>query len=309
MTSTHDSYAGHAHQLMAGPRLVATLDRDPMLPGDEADPLDTLHALSVVGTGHEPLFDWLVNAAAVELHAAVAFISLVDENRLWFEAISGENHTAWAPRPGSLCEWVLYRGAFLQVPDLTTDPCFADGAMAAAGLVSYASAPILGVDGQPVGSLAVLDFWPRWLTRDERYRLEQLAELATGQLQLRQIRSRTSALDSNAELDELAGRRRSKRMAPPATFIEAAEADLDLSHGMLDRSWPTGQRRGPVPRRADIAAATVLSRLRLLGLSLVVVELAEPSPGRDMQPEGRRRIRRRSRRRPSVAPLRKGRST
>ena len=240
------------------------------LRSDEADRLASLRALEVLDTGREAVFDWLAGLTASQLQAPVAMISLVDEDRLYFKAVIGGDQS-WAPRAGSICEWVVYRADFYEVPDAETDPRFVDGPMAAAGLTSYAGAPIFSSDGKPVGSLCVLDTKPRWLSTAERHRLVQMAELVTGQLHLRSARLQhhpseqvvdpstdlrrammtgailpyyqpiVSLLDGRTVACEALARWRhpTQGLLSPAAFLDIAGRDnliVDLDFRILDRS-------------------------------------------------------------------------
>jgi EAL domain-containing protein (putative c-di-GMP-specific phosphodiesterase class I) len=164
---------------------------------DEPARLASLQDLGVLDTRREPVFDWLVDLAASTLHVPLAMISLVDENRLWFKAVSGDSVSETA-RAGSMCDWVVARNTLFEVADVVEDARFDSGAMAAAGLRSYAGAPIFGLDGQPVGALCVLDTRARRLNEGERQQLEQIADLVTGQLHLKQLRAKSTA-DAAAE--------------------------------------------------------------------------------------------------------------
>ncbi|MDX6254624.1 MAG: hypothetical protein QOJ11_958 [Frankiales bacterium] len=238
------------------------------LRADEVERLTSLRALAVVGTPREPVFDWLAGLTAGQLQAPVAIISLVDQDELFFKATIGIERTG-APRAGSLSEWVVFRAGFFEVPDVAADPRFADSPMAATGMSAFAGAPIFSADGQPVGSLCILDTKPRTLTDDERHRLEQLAELVAGQLHLRQARAGTPRLseDPSSELrrammtgallpyyqpivsmvdgvtvgcEALARWRHPiQGLLSPAAFLEIAERDnliVDLDFRILDRS-------------------------------------------------------------------------
>jgi EAL domain-containing protein (putative c-di-GMP-specific phosphodiesterase class I) len=240
----------------------------PVLLVDEAKRLASLRELEVVDTEREPVFDWLAGLTASQLRAPVAIISLLDHDQLFFKAVIGLEGTG-APRAGSICEWVVAQGGFFEVPDAAADPRFADGAMAAAGMSSYAGAPIFSADGQPVGSLCVLDSKPRRLTPVERHRLEQLAELVTGQLYLRQARAEkanpvedpssalqrammtgallpyyqpiVTMLDGRTVGCEALARWKhpTQGLLSPAAFLEIAERDnliVDLDFRILDRS-------------------------------------------------------------------------
>ncbi|BEP16195.1 hypothetical protein acdb102_45060 [Acidothermaceae bacterium B102] len=159
---------------------------------DEGLRLASLRRLGALEVPAEPVFDWLAQLAATTLHAPLAMITLVDEDRLWVRA-SSQPMLAHYPRAGSMCEQVVEPGGWFEVRDAEDDRRFMGGAMAAAGLHSYSGTPIYGVDGRPVGALCVLDDHPRQLSESERGQLEQIADLVTGQLHLTQWRAKALA--------------------------------------------------------------------------------------------------------------------
>jgi GAF domain len=314
MTLTKDPFDGRTYQ--RGLHLVAPLDPGTLSRNDVAEQLHTVHALSVAGTRRDPVFDLLADLTASQLNAPVAIVSLVDEDRLWFEAMFGLEGSS-NPPTGLSCDWVAYRGGFFEVPDVATDPRFADGTVARAGLISYAGMPIFGVDGHPVGSLVVLNIRPRWLTSDERRRLGQMAALVNGHLHLRHARGHqkpaagTSHWNDEPMLslpdaetvgsDALARwRHRTGERVPEEAFFDVAERNdpvLDLARpddphvtaqdDRLSDEYLTANVADLVPPRIETAVATVMNRLRELGFSPVLVDAAEtPPPDRHLSRPG-----------------------
>jgi hypothetical protein len=314
-----------------GLRLVAPLDPATLSSSHETEQPHSLHALSIAGTRRDPVFQLLAGLTATNLNAQVAIVSLVDEDRMWYQAMFGAAGTT-NPAPGLSCDWVVYRGSFFEVPDVASDARFADGAVARAGLNSYAGTPIFGVDGQPAGSLVVLNLQPRRLTRDERRRLQQMAELVTGQLQLRRAhRDETwaDAMDDGPDQTTLAmldartssydalarWKHRTGEQLPDAALRDIAQRDelvLDLDRSVLDSSCQgdvdilddvrvtlednvqedtaaSADVHDLVFAHIETAATNVMSRLRRLGFSTVMVDMGNhESPVRNttLSPKG-----------------------
>ena len=227
----------------------------------------SLYRLSLLDTPSDPTFDWLVDLAVDRLGASAAGLGLVDGDRVWRKAKVGLR--AETPRAGSLCDWVVSHGRYLEVDDIRTDLRFRHSEMASAGMRSYAGAPVSGVDGLPVGVVCALHTRPGGMP-GAREELERVAELATGLLHLGHWRSeRRTGPASRAsrdlrravnggellpfyqpivDLDDLATvgcealarwDHPTRGWLPPAAFLELAERDdlvLELDQLMLERA-------------------------------------------------------------------------
>jgi signal transduction histidine kinase len=81
------------------------------------------------------------------------------------------------PRATSFCSYAIESGQYVEVPDATADPRFANtsAVLGPAHIRFYAGHPIAAPSGHLVGTLCVLDRVPRRLTERQR---EQLGELA-----------------------------------------------------------------------------------------------------------------------------------
>ena len=93
----------------------------------------------------------------------IAFISLVDVDRVWLKSKSGldANET---PRDIAFCSYTVLpeNPEVFVIPNMTTDPRFANNPLVAgpaAHLRFYAGAAII-VDGARLGSLCILDVVP-----------------------------------------------------------------------------------------------------------------------------------------------------
>lgn len=147
--------------------------------------LANLHRLSAVRAsglldGHDRArLDDLTQAASDQLAAPMAFMSIVDEDRIVFagaSGISGELAETRQNTPGaSYCPYVAASDDVLVVSDSLTDPVFAHHpATTDAGVRAYLGVPLRHAD-QCIGSFCVVDTKPRAWTDDDLANLQRLA--------------------------------------------------------------------------------------------------------------------------------------
>jgi diguanylate cyclase (GGDEF)-like protein/PAS domain S-box-containing protein len=147
------------------------------LPPNENQRLARLHALKMLDTEPEEIFDSLVYAAAGLCEVPIATISVLDEHRQWFKAVIGLDYRE-TPRSQAMSVHVVRSGEAMVVPDMTKDPrCAANPLVIGDPHVRfYAAAPITLSDGHTIGALCVLDTAPRDL---HDHQVRTLCHLAT----------------------------------------------------------------------------------------------------------------------------------
>ena len=97
-------------------------------PGDGCDEAARLAALrdhEILDTPPEEQFDDLVRLAAQVCGTPIAAISLVDEHRQWFKAITGLDVTE-TPREVAFCAHTILQADLMTVPNAEADARFAD---------------------------------------------------------------------------------------------------------------------------------------------------------------------------------------
>ncbi len=159
---------------------------EPRQPMDEAERIEALHALHIVGSPPEARFDRLTRVAAGALRAEMAYISFIDRDMEWFKAAHG-----WPvrqiPRNDSLGAHAILQSAPLAVEDLAQDDRFSDAPLCKdVGVRAYAAHPIRGPAGGQIGVLAVMQRSKRCFSKGELAALQDLAALAEDELALRQ---------------------------------------------------------------------------------------------------------------------------
>lgn len=147
-----------------------------------------LHAADILDTPREEAFDEIAQLAAATLHAPIAVVNFVAEDRQWFKAEVGIGVDE-LPLDVSICRHAILEQDMLVVPDLTRDQRFDGNPLVHVedGLRFYAGALISDASGLPLGTVCVLDRVPRpqGLTESEKLTLRVLARQVTTQIALR----------------------------------------------------------------------------------------------------------------------------
>lgn len=153
---------------------------------DEAARLKALHAYHILDTDPEQVFDDLTLLASQVCGTPIALITLVDENRQWFKSRIGID-VQETERSISFCAHVIQQQGLFVVPDTMTDGRFRNNPMVVNDphIRFYAGAPLLTRDGDPLGTICVVDSRPRTLTDGQRAALNALRRQAETQLELR----------------------------------------------------------------------------------------------------------------------------
>jgi diguanylate cyclase (GGDEF)-like protein len=156
------------------------------LPTDEYARLLDLASYDILDTPREAAFDRIARLAAHLLRTRVAVINFVDQDRQWGKAAVGLEDTT-APRQDSFCAWTILQDGPLVVENARTDPRFADNPMVVGEphIHMYAGTPLTTPAGHRIGTLCVTDDRPHPLTPADLQALQDLAELAVSELELR----------------------------------------------------------------------------------------------------------------------------
>src|SRR5271170_652865 len=97
----------------------------PPLSSNEPRRLAALHALNVLDTPPEERFDRITRLAARILGVPMAYIALVDQNRLFMKSRYGSDMVE-TPRDVAFSAYTILEDKQLVVPDAQSDPRFAD---------------------------------------------------------------------------------------------------------------------------------------------------------------------------------------
>ncbi|WP_111641121.1 sensor domain-containing diguanylate cyclase [Marinimicrobium alkaliphilum] len=154
-------------------------------PDQEEVRLAALAAYEILDTPEEAAFDELVEVAAYICDAPIAVINFVDRHRQWFKAVKGLG-VRETPLDVSICAHAIMQPGLFIVPDTTRDPRFAQNPLVTGEphLRFYAGALLESHDGQPLGTLCVLDYKPRTLSERQAFALQALANQVMAHMEL-----------------------------------------------------------------------------------------------------------------------------
>ena len=163
--------------------------------------LATLRGYRILDTPFESAYDDVTRLIAHICQTPVALVSLVDERRQWFKSAYGMD-VRETSRDLSICSHAILEPGLFEVPDTLLDSRFADNPLVSGApyVRFYAGAPLEGVDGQPLGTLCVLDYEARELTASQRDALQTLARHVTTLLELRRSHDALSLAEAERQL-------------------------------------------------------------------------------------------------------------
>ncbi len=159
----------------------------PALPESEPARLAALLRYDILDTGSEQGYEDLLAIAAGICGTSMGSVSLVDSHRQWFKAQRGLP-VSETPRDIAFCAHaILQPQEIMVVPDARIDERFHDNPLVIGTphIRFYAGAPLVGSDGEAIGTLCVMDSAPRDL---DTFQLQALAGLSRQIVALLELR-------------------------------------------------------------------------------------------------------------------------
>jgi GAF domain-containing protein len=150
------------------------------VPHDEEARLKALATMAVLTTPPDEAFDLIVELATHLFKVPIALVSIVGRDHQIFKARVGLD-VCETGRDVSFCAHAIVEPAeVMVVPDARRDPRFSTNRLVTGTpfIRFYAGAPLSGIQGQPIGTLCILDRVPRpGLTAHETITLQKLARM------------------------------------------------------------------------------------------------------------------------------------
>ncbi|WP_158376067.1 PP2C family protein-serine/threonine phosphatase [Cellulosimicrobium cellulans] len=143
---------------------------------DEARRVAALRDLAVLDTPPEERFDRVTRLAQQLFDVQMAFISLVDADRLFLKSRQG-TAARETPREGMFCAAAIQQPTTMVVPDAALDPRFTAAPFVTGDphIRFYAGRPLATAGGERVGTLCLMDRRPREFTTEDEALLTDLA--------------------------------------------------------------------------------------------------------------------------------------
>jgi len=153
----------------------------------EAARLQAVDRFDILDTPREAAFDRITRLIRTVLDVPVAIVSVIDGHRQWYKACDGLA-TAEVERKDTFCRYTVLQDGPLIVHDATKDPRFADNPSVVNDphIRFYAGVPLRTRDGHNIGSVCAIDFRPQEFGPRETALLQDFADLAMDQLEMRQ---------------------------------------------------------------------------------------------------------------------------
>lgn len=152
-------------------------NRNLPIPKYEEKRLLALRSYHILDTKKENEFDRLTELASLICDVPIAFITLIDDNRLWFKSTFGfDIHET--NREMSFCQYAITGNSIFEVEDASIDDRFKSNPLVtgAPGFHFYAGCPLIDSDGYALGSLCVVDYKPNKLSHTQHHALTTLGK-------------------------------------------------------------------------------------------------------------------------------------
>jgi class 3 adenylate cyclase len=158
------------------------------IPSNEPQRLAAVRALDILDSPPDIAYDEIGELAAQICQCPVAYISFIDDDRLWFKSKYGlPPDFIQCPREIAFCSTTICGAELILVPDLREDGRFNENPFVTGDphLKFYCSMPLITGEGYALGTLCVMDFEPRQLTFEQAQSVRRLSRQVLSQLELR----------------------------------------------------------------------------------------------------------------------------
>ncbi len=153
--------------------------------------LAALSAANIIDTPPDPKFDAITDLIRDFCDVPVALVSLVESDRQWFKSVKGLD-ICETPIEQSICAHAILQEDLFIISDTWEDertvnnPLCRIDFMAGKPFRFYAGMPLNSPNGQPLGSLCVLDYKPRELDEKQKRLLRVMGEQVETLIELNQ---------------------------------------------------------------------------------------------------------------------------
>jgi signal transduction histidine kinase/CheY-like chemotaxis protein len=156
----------------------------------EADRLAAVRSSGLLDSSVEAVFDRLTQRASARLGVPITLLSVVDETRQFFKSSVGLDEPLASgretPLSHSFCQHVVASDSPFVVEDARLHPLVRENpAIPDYGVIAYAGVPVRTREGTPLGSFCAIDKQPRKWSEQDLALLQELAEQASAEIDVR----------------------------------------------------------------------------------------------------------------------------
>lgn len=157
----------------------------PAIPSNEVERLEALYRYQI-STLPEKAYNDIIHLAATIFNVPISLISLVDEDKCWFKAKMGIDHSQTSRKSTYAAHAINQPSEVMVIEDVLKDERFFDSPLALQDppVRFYAGTPLVTPDGFAIGTLCIIDKVPRNLSKDQIQTLQILAKQIINQLEL-----------------------------------------------------------------------------------------------------------------------------
>jgi class 3 adenylate cyclase len=158
------------------------------VPANESARLAAVRSLNLLDTAPDIAYDEVGELAAQICQCPIAYISLMDDDRLWLKAKYGlPPDLNQCPREIAFCATTICGSEMIVAPDLRQDARFSDIPFVTGepNFKFYCGMPLITSEGYALGTICVIDFEPRQLTFEQLESVRRLSRQVMTQLELR----------------------------------------------------------------------------------------------------------------------------
>ena len=168
---------------MATRRHLITVD-----PDREAERLESLHSVKLLGTDPEYRFDRITRLAAEFFETPIAYVAFMDANRQWLKSRFGLCQIE-TPRGMSFCQYTIHRNEPFIMPDTRLHPVGQNHPLVVGEphVRFYAGVPLAGPGGKKIGTFCLVDTLPREFGDEKVEALVAFASLVEREISLSEI--------------------------------------------------------------------------------------------------------------------------
>lgn len=188
-------------------------------PLNEQQRLEDLYSFFILDTGPDANFDNLSVLATQIYKCPISLITFIDKDRQWFKSNEGIDQRQTS-RDFSFCAHTILNNEVMVVGDTKEDIRFHDNPLVVGypHIRFYAGAPIVSNAGYHLGTICILDYMPRYLSRLQMNVLSLLSKQVSLLMEVK--RHNESILHRNAVVE----------------FIEETEAKMKHISNQLHES-------------------------------------------------------------------------